>query len=115
MGGLLGGQSGGGVSPGQMSLANFTLGQNLLNTSGQFAGTNTAEGGLSNSTMHAMGSAGDYMKWVQDLSGMSQADTAANNAAQAQQKASLGSTVGGLGSLFGGSSGGFGGTGGSFG
>jgi hypothetical protein len=52
--------------------------------------------------MGTLSSAGDYMNQALQLSEMSQADTAAQNAASSQAKGQITSGIGGIGSLLGG-------------
>jgi len=82
-----------------MALSQFTFGQNALANAQAFGGA-----GMGHSTGQTLADAGAYMGQAQQLQQMSQADTQAMNAFNAQNKAGLSQGIGGLGTALGGGS-----------
>jgi hypothetical protein len=91
----------GGVSPSQMSYGLWGQHEGELANASLFGNTGTGQ-----STMSTFADAGSVAGGIQQLAGMSQADTSAMQNYANQQKAQLQGQIGGLGSALGGSTGG---------
>jgi hypothetical protein len=103
MGGISGGgakNTQGGISPEQMSLANFTFGQNAMKNASDFSNA-----GMGMSTGLTQMDAGAQMGEALNIGQMSLSDMNAMNAFNSQAKANLGSSIGSLGGIFGSSGG----------
>lgn len=95
--------SGGGVSPQQAALAQYTMGQNILKNNTAFANE-----GLGDSTMKTMSNAGAALGGAEQLAGISDQEAATQQSANQSNLGSLAQSAG-----FGSNQGNFGNTGGN--
>jgi hypothetical protein len=117
MGGMMGGgkggggggktDTGGGVSPEQQALAQYTYGENVIGDRAKFA-----REGMGPSTNETLSVAGSRFKEAEDLAKMSDADFKAMQAFNQREANSLQQVAGSAGQLIGGLGGGGGGGGG---
>jgi hypothetical protein len=102
--------TGGGVSPEQQGLAQYTFGENVIGDRQKFAGPGNT--GMGPSTNESLAVAGSRFKEAKDLAEMSDKDFKAMQAFNQAQQNSLQQVAGQAGQLIGGLGGG-GGSGGS--